>query len=307
MVMTVGSIRPRLRRWGLAIGLLVAAVHERPARADDQVGELTKMLSSSSSDKARLSAVTALARLGDKRTLKPLVTAIHDPNPQVRTIAASARGKLGHKAALPTLRDAAANDPDDSVREKATGAVAAIAKANHMPVEGGEQVATADAKPRHAGFGHQAHAVENHPDCMIVVSSSSDDSPGKLDKTARKAHSDALRAEVTAELKASPTVTLSATDAQKWGLDTRHLDLSIVKMEVAQAGTYMEIEAQLRLAISDDKGRMMSFVSGGAKVQIPKRTFDLRYLPALRKEAVENAMRGMFDKLLLQLRNRSQS
>jgi len=78
-------------------------------------------------------------------------------------------------------------------------------------------------------------------------------------------------------------------------------------MEVAQAGTYMEIEAQLRLAISDDKGRMMSFVSGGAKVQIPKKTFDLRYLPALRKEAVENAMRGMFDKLLLQLRNRSQS
>jgi len=295
-----------LRRLGLAIALLVAAAPVRPARADDQLGELTKMLSSSS-DKARLSAVTALARLGDKRTLKPLVTAIHDPNTQVRTIAAAALGKLGHRAAMPTLRDVAANDPDADVREKAGNAIAAIAKANHLPTEPGEQVATAEAKPRHAGFGRQAHAVENHPDCMIVVSSSSDDSPGKLDKTARKAHSDALRAEVTAELKASPTVTLSAADAQKWGLDTRHLDLSIVKMEVAQSGTYMEIEAQLRLAISDDKGRMMSFVSGGAKVQIPKKTFDLRYLPALRKEAVENAMRGMFDKLLLQLRNRSQS
>ena len=80
-----------------------------------------------------------------------------------------------------------------------------------------------------------------------------------------------------------------------------------MKMEVAQNGTYMEIEAQLRLAISDDTGRMMSFVSGGAKVQIPKRTFDLRYLPALRKEAVENAARGLFDKLLVQLRDRSQS
>ena len=295
-----------LRRLGLAIALLVAAAPVRPARADDQLGELTKMLSSSS-DKARLSAVTALARLGDKRTLKPLVTAIHDPNTQVRTIAAAALGKLGHRAAMPTLRDVAANDPDADFREKAGTAIAAIAKANHLPAEDGGGAQVAEAKPRHAGFGHQAHAVENHPDCMIVVNSSSDDSPGKLDKTARKAHSDALRAEVTAELKASPTVTLSATDAQKWGLDTRHLDLSIVKMEVAQAGTYMEIEAQLRLAISDDKGRMMSFVSGGAKVQIPKKTFDLRYLPALRKEAVENAMRGMFDKLLLQLRNRSQS
>jgi hypothetical protein len=268
------------------------------------------MLSSSSSDKARLSAVTALARLGDKRTLKPLVTAMHDPNAAVRAIAATALGKLGHKAALPTLRDAAANDPDDGVRVKSSVAALAISKANHIETEvpAAETPAVATtAHPRHAGFGHQAHAVENHPDCMIVINSSSDDSPGHLDKAARKLHSEALRAELTAELKASPTVTINAADQQKWGLDTRHLDLSIVKMEVAQNGTYMEIEAQLRLAISDDKGRMMSFVSGGAKVQIPKKTFDLRYLPALRKEAVENAARGLFDKLLVQLRDHSQS
>jgi hypothetical protein len=44
-------------------------------------------------------------------------------------------------------------------------------------------------------------------------------------------------------------------------------------------------------------------LSGGAKVQVPRKTFDARYLPKLRKEALENAMRGMFDKLLLHLRN----
>ena len=67
----------------------------------------------------------------------------------------------------------------------------------------------------------------------------------------------------------------------------------------------MEIEAELRLAISDDKGKMLSFLSGGAKIQVPKRTFDAKYLPNLRKEALENAMRGMFDKLLKHLRDRS--
>jgi hypothetical protein len=307
--MSLGHLRPRLRRLGFVLALAAGvAIRAQPAHADDLV-ELTKTLSSSS-DKARLSAVTALARLGDKRTLKPLVTAMHDPNNQVRAIAATALGKLGHKAALPTLRETAANDPDDNVRERSRIAAIAVAKANNIADDSAPAavaVAAPEAKPRHAGFGHQAHAVENHPDCMIVINSSTDDSPGRLDKLARRAHSDALRAEVTAELKASPSVTFAAADAQKWGLDARHLDLSIVKMEVAQNGTYMEIEAQLRLAISDDKGRMMSFVSGGAKVQIPKKTFDLRYLPALRKEAVENAMRGMFDKLLLQLRNRSQS
>ena len=174
--MSLGHLRPRLRRLALVLALAGGvAVRARPAHADD-LAELTTMLSSSSSDKARLSAVTALARLGDKRTLKPLVIAMHDPNMQVRSIAATALGKLGHKAALPTLRDAAANDPDDSVRAKAAVAASAIAKANHLPAEGGGEVATATpttAHPRHAGFGHQAHAVENHPDCLIVINSSS--------------------------------------------------------------------------------------------------------------------------------------
>jgi hypothetical protein len=102
-------------------------------------------------------------------------------------------------------------------------------------------------------------------------------------------------------------VTMAAADAQKWGLDPRHLDLSVTKLDVSQAGSFIEIEAQLRLAISDDNGKMLSFVSGGAKVQVPKRTFDAKYLPNLRKEALENAMRGMFDKLLAQLRDRSQT
>ena len=79
---------------------------------------------------------------------------------------------------------------------------------------------------------------------------------------------------------------------------------------VAAAMQYLfeaaEIDAQLRLAISDDSGKMLSFLSGGAKVQVGNQTFDPRYLPALRREALENAMRGMFDKLLGHLRDHAQ-
>src|SRR5882724_8273023 len=107
------------RRYARLVALvaLVVVVLARPGRvrADDRIGQLTTMLASSS-DKTRLSAVVALARLGDKRTLKPLVTAMHDPNPQVRAIAATALGHLGHKAALPTLRNAANDDTDEAVR-----------------------------------------------------------------------------------------------------------------------------------------------------------------------------------------------
>jgi hypothetical protein len=80
----------------------------------------------------------------------------------------------------------------------------------------------------------------------------------------------------------------------------------VTRLDVVRNATAVEIDAQLRLAISDDSGKMMSFLSGGAKVQVGNQTFDPRYLPALRREALENAMRGMFDKLLGHLRDHAQ-
>src|SRR5213593_2698938 len=83
----------------------------------DRIDELTKMLASSS-EKTRMQATLSLARLDDKRTLKPLVTALHDPNSGVRAIAATALGRLKHKASLPALRETATDDTDDTVRTK---------------------------------------------------------------------------------------------------------------------------------------------------------------------------------------------
>ena len=278
------------------------AVLPTPAHAEDRVGQLTTMLSSSS-QKTRLSAVVSLARLGDKRTLKPLVTALHDPSPEVRALAAAALGKLGPKAALPALREAAINDTDTTVRERARAATIHVAKANGLP----DELPAQPVQARKAGFGRQPHAVEDRADLFVTIKTSSDDSPGKADKATRKAHADVIRGTLTDALKAAPTVTMVASDAQRWGLDPRNLDLSVVKLEVRQTGGYVEVEAQLRLAISDDSGKMLSFLSGGATVQIPQDKFNWKYLPSVRKEALENAMRGMFDKLIEHLRQTLQS
>lgn len=262
---------------------------------------------SSSSEKTRISAVVSLAKLGDRRALKPLVTALHDPNAQIRALAATALGKLGHKAALPALTEMASNDPDETVRARAQEAAAMVAKANHIATDlPGEPAAPAQA--RHTtGFGHSPHAVEDKPDLYVLVKGTNDDSPGKADKTTRKANADILRQVFLDELKTAPQVTTTASVAQRWGLDARHIDLSIVKMEVVQNGGYVEMQTELRLAISDDSGKMLSFLSGGAKVQVPKAKFNLNALPMMRRDALEGAMRGMFDKLLAHLRRTSQS
>jgi len=281
----------------------IAMIRTIPAHAD-QVDDLTKALASSN-QKTRMSATVSLARLGDKRTLKPLVTALHDPDAGIRALAASALGKLKHKAALPALRSAATDDTDDAVKAKARDAAIAVAKANNLP---NELPKAEVVQARHTtGFGHSPHAVEDKPDLYVMVKSSSDDSPGKADKTTRKTHAEIVKQTLLDSFKAAPQVTMTASEAQRWGLDPRTIDLSVVKMDVQTTGGMVEIDAELRLAISDDKGKMLSFLSGGAKVQIPSNKFNPKFLANFRKEALEGAMRGMFDKLLVHLRQTSQS
>lgn len=272
----------------------------------DRIGDLTAMLSSSS-DKTRLSAVVSLAKLGDKRALKPLVTALHDPNAQVRALAATGLGKLGHKAALPELEHVATDDTDDAVRARAREAATQVAKTNHIATDMPEAAPEKQARAHTSGFGRSPHAVDDKPDLYVLVKGANDDSPGKADKVTRKANAEILKAAISDELKTAPQVTTTAEVAQRWGLDARHIDLSVVKMDLVQSGGYMEMQTELRLAISDDTGKMLSFLSGGAKVQIPKSKFNPGALPMMRRDALEGAMRGMFDKLIAHLRQTSQS
>ncbi len=297
-----------------AVTLVAVAGRDQVAHAD-RISELTTQLSSSS-EKSRLAAVTSLARLGDKKALKALVGALSDPNARVRSVAAAGLGKLGHKAALPALTAAAKDDVDADVRARAKEAAQLVAKAAKLPDPFAVVATTPAAKPSkvvrssggRAGFGNEPRALEAAPEVYVLVNSSTDDSPGgKTNAKERKVHEDVLKAALTSACRSHTAMTTVAADAKRLSIPERHIDISVTKLTVTQVGTQIEIEAQLRLAISDDNGKMLSFLSGGAKVQVPKRTFNAKYLPGLRKEALESALTGMFDKLVGQLRTRSSS
>ena len=289
----------------LALSFLVSV----PVAAGDRVDELTKVLTTSSNDKTRLSAAVALARLGDKRVLKPLVGALSDPNPQIRAVAATGLGKLGHKAALPPLKNCANDDLDATVRAAAKEAAINVAKANQLPEPFPAETAPVAKKgsSKKAGFGNDPHPLEDQADTFVLINSSTDDSAGKADKKTREANAGILRDFFMTQFRANPAVCTTAEDAKKLGLTARHLDLSVVKLEVVTTATHIELEAQLRLAISDDKGKMLSFVSGGAKVQVAKNKYNPKYMPNMRRDALEGAARGLYDKLLAQLRDHSDS
>jgi len=296
------TMRRARRRLGWFLGAAAALAPlaaAAPVRAEDdsRIASLSQTLSTSSSDKERISAVTALGRLGDKRALRPLVSALRDHSAMVRAVAAAALGKLGHRAALPALRTAC-DDDDALVRKRAQQAMSEIYVANGMDAPAPEPAPVPRGR---AGFGSQPRALSARPDLYVVVRTTADDSQ-RADTRARQVNSDILRSTMLTALRSEPMVTSAAADASRYGLTARHVDLTITKLEQHVVGGYVEIEAQLRLAISDSRGKMESFLSGGAKVQVPRRSFDARYLPQVKREALENAVKGLFDKLIAHLR-----
>ncbi len=287
-------------RWTIAAllaALVVAAAPSAPAFAEDRVAELTAQLDGGKSEKTRIAAVTALGRLGDKKALKPLVTALRDKSATVRAVAALGLGKLGHRAALPALREVSKDDTDTLVRKRANEAIAAINEVNGLDAD----VAVADGTSK-AGFGKKPKALTARPELFVLIKSSSDDSSGKLDKKTRKLHAEIAKLAMSGELKNTQIVTTISKDANKYGLDGHNIDVIITKLDTKTVGSYIEIEAQLRIAISDERGKMLSFLTGGAKVSVKKATYNASYLPQLRREALENAVKGLFDKLLAHLR-----
>lgn len=288
-----------------AVALAFAHVASASAQ-DGSIAELSSTLSKSSSEKSRLGAVIALARLGDRNTMKPLVAGLRDPSAKVRAAAAAALGRLAHKSSLPALREAC-NDGDELVRKQATKAVALVSQANGIALEPTEAAPSLAATPSKAGFGHQPRALATRPELYVLINTSTDDSSKKLDEKTRKSHGEIVRVAMAAALKTSPAISGNAADLEKYGLTARNLDLSVVTLEAKAVGNTMEIDAQLRLAISDKQGKMLAFVSGGAKVSVPKRTFETKQLPDLRREALEGAVKGLFDKLLDHLRRSARS
>ena len=293
---------------GTALGTALvglAVLRPAPAFAEDRIAALGRMLGSSS-EKVRLSAVLALAKLGEPRVDPPLIRALHDPSPRVRTVAAAALGQLDCSAALPTLRELARSDEDPDVRNAASAATMKI-NAGHTehghPADragdGGEQ-----ARRPAPGGERPAHAftAEPHPELYVLVKSSTDESPGTSDAATRKQHAEIIKRALLDRLRADPSITSVVDEARRWSLDAHYLDLSVTRLAATRTGDVIEVNAELRIAISDDNGKMLSLLSGGAKAQVPAASFDARTLPAMRRDALDGAMRGMLDKLFAQLR-----
>ncbi|MCP4446197.1 MAG: HEAT repeat domain-containing protein [Myxococcales bacterium] len=268
----------------------------------DRLGDLSRRLSRTKSDKARVAAAVSLGRLEDKRALKPLVTALRDKNNMVRAVAASALGTLGDSRGLPALRRATL-DKDVTVRKRATQAIGAIRKDGERAGPNGKsRYNLKSRKIREAHYRVDARESPRmsprKPDLYVTVRTAADQSRGRASKAERKKRGDLMRNLLVSELRKAKRLTTSAFIAEDLELPFFAIDISITRLKRVVRGPWVELECELRIAISNESGKMISFLTSGAKVQVPKRSFRKQYEPNMRKEALKNAVTSVHTDLV---------
>lgn len=271
------------------------------ARAD-RVTDLAKRLNKSSSDKARIAAAVSLGRLKDKRALKPLVKALQDENVVVRALAASALGGLGDSRALPALRRATL-DKDKTVRKRATEAIGVIRKSTSASAGRKNQRYMVKSRTIRAAHyrvdGRESPRLSpRKPDLFVSIRSAADKSRGRSSKKARKERASRMRGLMLKELSTAKRLTTNTTIAEDLDLPVYAVDLSVTRLERVVKGPWIELQCELRIAISNERGKMISFLTGGAKVQVPKRAFRKQFEPNMRREALENAVKSVHQDLV---------
>jgi len=244
--------------------------------------------------------------LKDTRAVKPLVRALSDDSNVVRALAATALGHLGDPGALPALQRST-QDRDQTVRRRALDAIALIRSSSSsngsvaarslatVPARGAGNLANYAIAPREA---------RTTPQVFVVLKSTQDKSLGNAPVKLRQARATQMRSLILDQLKRDQTVTLMSSLAPDAGVDPYAMDVTIMKLERAERGPFVEVECEIRVAISDRRGRMLSFLTGGAKVQVPRSTFRVQYEPQLKREALENAVRSVHGDVVKYLRNR---
>jgi hypothetical protein len=287
----------RRSRWLIAAALV--AVCAGPARADE-LAQLSRTLATGKVEKERISAAVQLGKLRDGRALRPLIGALGDRSNVVRAVAAGALGFLGDPAALPALRRAS-TDPDKTVRRRAVEAIAQLRQGN---VAGARSASRNAPLANYAIAGRESPRLSAEPSLFVVMKSTTDKSAGRIDPGTRKVRAGQLKSLLLKELEANRQVTLESNTAEELGIEPYALDVTITRLGRAESGPFIEIECELRVAISNRRGKMISFLTGGAKVQVPKRTFRSAYEPALRMEAMENAVKSVHQDLITYLNKR---
>jgi hypothetical protein len=142
--------------------------------------------------------------------------------------------------------------------------------------------------------------MESRGNIYVTLKSASDESSGRAGHAARRTRASRMRSLMQRHLERSQGVTVVASDSESMA-DPYAIDLTMRRLSRVERGPHVEVECEIRVAVSTREGKMLSVLTGGAKVQVPRDTFRDEFMPRLRREALEGAVRSVHRDLLAYL------
>jgi hypothetical protein len=80
--------------------------------------------------------------------------------------------------------------------------------------------------------------------------------------------------------------------------DVRQLDISVISLTVDPlVEDHVSVSAEVRIVITGGRGTLLQVIAGGAKVEIPARSYRAHRLPGLREDALTGAVEAVFSKV----------
>ncbi|HEY0195528.1 MAG TPA: hypothetical protein VGC42_30650 [Kofleriaceae bacterium] len=134
--------------------------------------------------------------------------------------------------------------------------------------------------------------VGAQPSVAVMIASSSDSSPGTLDAHARGQHGQIVRQALHDVLRRT------GAEVRLMASGVRRLDVAVTGWKIATLARQIDVAVEMRVIVVDQHGRMLSILTGRAKITAAEAT----PLAELRAQAIAEAIRGMTPALQAQLR-----
>jgi len=115
-----------------------------------------------------------------------------------------------------------------------------------------------------------------------------------------------MRALMVEDLQGATTITLAVDRAESLGIPRFTVDASIERMERRVRGSSVEILCELRVVVTDHRGKMLFFLTNGSAVRVPRKGFRREFEPLLQRDALEGAARGLNEDLITRIDAESQ-
>ncbi|MEM9491286.1 MAG: HEAT repeat domain-containing protein [Myxococcota bacterium] len=273
----------------VALVLLAGPGWTGEARGEDRVDRLVHALTQSDNYKQRISAALSLGKVdGEARAVDALIAGLDDEHDTVRAVAAKALGQLGDTRALPALRRME-NDDSARVRRRAARAVTKLevrARRQARAQARQYQVSRGVGQP---GFGQSPRAVAR-PQLYLTVKTTTDRSSEDSSRWVRQRRAREMKKQLRSAFESAPEITTNRRLARKLGVERYQIDAAITRLAHRARGATVEVQCQIRVAISDERGKMLSFLNGAAAVSVPSGEFDEADLSELRQAAMHNAV-----------------